>query len=410
MQLVDLNKLYPKKFGVSDPLQLKSDETVIYDSDTLISTMNYSGSISTIIHEASGISSYLKNQLKAINRGYCSLGGQWNNANFYGPNARSLSGSDRICYVRGINPDKDDKMVVVEYYGSRGSKFSGYYSLLLKKVRQNSKFKIDSSESFIVDRSNIGEFVDIMNSVMNDIIDSKLVMIKVPNKYDKIKIEGNHYYYNVVIWDYAENHRPLEKELEESLDLKQHLEMLVKYLVTRDSINVDGVEINVKTIRENKLRQYGLSVKEMIMELSGYIEAFSDEADKIIELIDGSISGVYDGLTKEMVDDILGCCGSIKEYTDILEPYTAEKIEMAVTRIEEILNTEELRHLSKFNIQNYEEVVFRRVEEEFGYNEDKSDDRINSASGNAVEKGEELYYNAEKLLEELKAKFNEICM
>ncbi|WP_234117817.1 hypothetical protein [Clostridium hydrogenum] len=410
MQLVNLNKLYPKKYGVLDPSLLKSDETVIYDSDTLVETMEYAGPINTIIHHASGLSSYMKQELVGIRFGYCSLGGQWNNANFYGPNTRSLSGVDRICYVRGINPDKEDKMKVMEYYGSRGSKFSAYYLILLKKIRQSSKFKVDKDGSFIVDKSNVVAFVDVVNNLMDDILNSRLVMLKVPNQYDKIKIEGSYYYYNVVIWDYADQNRPLEKELEESMDLKHNLEMVVKYIMTRDSINVDGVEINVRAIGENNLRLQGISMKDKIVELSEYIKELSEETGKFEDLMDSPVSDIYEGLTEKILDNILTQCDGIKENIDILESYAEAKISTAIDRIEDIINSEELRDLAEFNYQSYAERIFRKIEEEHGFDEDKSDDRMDSASSSATYKGEELYYSAEKLLQELKDKLNEICM
>ncbi|MCQ2023746.1 hypothetical protein, partial [Clostridium butyricum] len=145
MKIVNLNNLELKKYGVKDPSYLTIEQTLLYDSSTLISTMDYSGPINTIITEAKGISSFFKGKLKNINSGYCSLGGQWNNANFYGPNARSLSGVDRICYVRG---ESADRIVVMEYYGSRGSKFSGYYKLLLSKIKASNNFKINKNNSF----------------------------------------------------------------------------------------------------------------------------------------------------------------------------------------------------------------------------------------------------------------------
>jgi len=406
MQLVNLNTLHPTKYGKSDPSQLRSDETVIYSSDTLISTMEYSGSISTIIPQASGLSSAIKMQLQGITQGYCSLGGQWNNANFYGANARSLTGTDRICYARGIN---DDTMVITEYYGSRGSKFSGYYPLLLKKIRQSNKFKIDNNQSFIVNKSNIVIFVNIMNSIMDDIVHSRLVMIKVLNKYDKIKIEGNYYYYNVVIWDYSTNNRSLEKELEESLNLKKHLEMLVKYLITRDKINVDGLEIDIKAIKESKLGRQNLSIKDVLAELSGYIEGLSVETEKLVILIDGQIGYIYESLTEEMLDNVSGYCDAIKECIDILDPYISAEMLKSLSRIEEIINTVELKDLAKFNIENYEINIFREEEEKLGYDEDTTDDMQNRTSSDSIAKGEDLYYSAEKLLEELKDKLNEVC-
>lgn len=405
MKIVNENNIKLKKYGVSDPSLLNSNETILYESGTSIYTMEYVDATGSIIYQASGISMYFKNKLKKLN-GFCSLGGQFTNANIYSPKAKTLSGYDRICYIKGID---DSKLLVTEYYGSRGSKYSGYYPMLLCKIKQNSKFNISVKGQFNVDKNNVDDFVHIVNELIDDIMTKNLMMLKVEDRFDKVTVEGNIYYYNIIQWDYNENHKDLEKDFQEIDKLKENLEGLLKYILLKDTLTINGTVINISELKASMISSSNnLGIKDKVLELGEYLSELSSISDDLKNILKGSISDIYDSINENYIDTIIGFCTGIQDYIDILNPNSIANFQNVLDRIEKLVNTAELMELASFNSENYAMNTFRKLEEDYGYDEDLTDKKLESSSGEAADRGEELYHKCENVLEELSICLNQL--
>ncbi|WP_268071142.1 hypothetical protein [Clostridium sp. ZS2-4] len=395
-----------KKYGVSTPILLNNNQTLVYESDTFISTMDYSGIISQIIPKSKTLSSFFINKLSKISKGYCSLGGKYSNVNFYSPKAKTLSGSERICYTKYLH---NNKLKVMEYYGSRGSKYSGYYSMLISKIKASEKFEFDTkNNTFYVDENNIDIFIDIMNNIMNDIINEDLIALK-DKRFDKIIIEGKYYYYNVISWDYAKNYSSIKKSYINPQNLKRDFENVLKYIYSKDELAIDDIRIDVAAAKKDENKFTNLSIKESLDNLSGELEALSTITIELEELLEYSIENIYDDFNYEYLENISQGIEGLRENLVVLDYTIQVKFNNIISVLEDLIKKDALEQLAEFDSEKYTNDFFREQEDRFGFDEDLSSSRMENAASEAYYKGEELYFNAENLLKGLLNNLRQLC-
>lgn len=231
----DFNKL-----GVVAPNLLNPNRALIYQSDTLVTSVKYAGS-SSILSQANGISNIFTNKLTNIN-GIVSLGGNYQNAHLYIPTTNTLDSKNRLCY---ISQKSNSQLLVKEYYDPRGSKFSSLFSILYDRVYAANSFTFNG-KSFIVDLKNINIFINIVNDIFTDHANGKFMLYKY-DQPEKIFVKGNYYYYDTAYWiDNSCIGFPNSKV--EDSSIKESLEKVLGYILSKDKIIIDGMEIDIKKL------------------------------------------------------------------------------------------------------------------------------------------------------------------
>jgi len=233
--------------------ELDFNSPIIYKSESLISSMSYSGT-AIKINDSNAFTEEFKSKLTKI-KGFVSLGttgGEFRNAHIYSNNAICLDGRERICYIQ---QDKDNNQLIVsEYSGNRGAKYSALY-LILRQELSNSGF-VGSDSNFIIDSDRLLEFVEIVNKVIDNRKQGKYELIAI-NQTESIVIDKNKYYYFKAYWQVKEevSHeegfdiaiRMLASNVNECgdkeilLDLRNKLDVLMS--VVRSKIdNIEAIE------------------------------------------------------------------------------------------------------------------------------------------------------------------------
>ena len=191
--------------GKKDINSLTLEKPIVYRAQSLISSMSYSGSIE-LIAKSTAFSDEFKKQLAKIN-GLISLGttnAELRNAHIYSSNAKYLDGIERICHLQ---QDKNS-LIVREYNGNRGAKYSSLY-LVLKNKLNVAGFK-EIGGKFTIDKKDIPKFVDIINSIIDERKkeDYELFIPKGKDSIDSVSLEKRRYYYYKAYW------RPKPKDIE----------------------------------------------------------------------------------------------------------------------------------------------------------------------------------------------------
>ncbi|MGE5370703.1 MAG: hypothetical protein ACM3QZ_01830 [Solirubrobacterales bacterium] len=174
--------------------QLDFRNPKVYESDSLISSMSYSGPVAKI-DESTTFSDSFKQEIARID-GQVSLGTtdrKLRNAHIYSRNALRLDGIERLCYLQ----QEADLLIVTEFSGNRGAKYSALFRILADRLRSagfaemNGRFQIQEAE--------IPRFVEIVNLVIDDREAGKYELAAV-NEIDIVMIKKVQYYYFKAYW------------------------------------------------------------------------------------------------------------------------------------------------------------------------------------------------------------------
>lgn len=180
---------------------LEDGISFVYKSNTQIGLTSYSGDIQKI-KLAKNISDEFKESLLLLNC-MSSVGGQFKSIHLYSNRAEFLDGSERICY---INQKNEGELLVSEYYG-RGSRYSAYYRILLKKLSYTNEFQIRNGK-IIVTLSNVNLFVQTINEIVSL---PSLCLYRLENDCDRVMIENVPHYFHKIYWYSKEDYTELSK-------------------------------------------------------------------------------------------------------------------------------------------------------------------------------------------------------
>lgn len=181
--------------GEKRPENLNYQLPIVYKSESLISSMSYSGDASKI-EKSTSFTSTFKRELVCI-EGQVSLGstgGNLRNVHVYSRKATYLDGIERICYLQQAN----DKLVVSEYSGNRGAKYSSLYPVLKNELKKKG-FEAETNGTFKFDEADISKFVKILNMIINK-RDSEEYELVAVDEVDSIVINKQQYYYYKAYW------------------------------------------------------------------------------------------------------------------------------------------------------------------------------------------------------------------
>lgn len=205
------NYCFKSEGATSEESLRTSAEPILYKSHSKINALSYAGPASMIINSTI-IDKVFTEKLARI-AGYVSLGlskGIYKNAHIYGNQATSLDGIERICYVE---QSLDDFLLVSEYSGNRGSKYSSLFPQLEKKL--NDKGFSKRQGKFIVSKKETDNLVDVINKVIED-RENGCYELKVEDKIDNILIKVNghaeRFYYFQAYWVAKDSHNDLKEE------------------------------------------------------------------------------------------------------------------------------------------------------------------------------------------------------
>lgn len=224
MILTYLNTTFIREGASSKKELLSSDNSIIYKSDSLITSMSYAGKGIKIIRSTS-IPACFTNILKNI-KGYVSLGTTktssgvaYKNAHIYSSKATSLDGVERICYIQAVD---FDTLCVSEYNGNRGSAYSSLFLILKSKLLNNGFVQNLPDDNFSITKIDVQKFVDLINELISEHDNGMYDLVREEDKIDTITLgkapEQRKLFYFIAYWR--------EKELKE-----------------RDISNKDGVEV-----------------------------------------------------------------------------------------------------------------------------------------------------------------------
>ncbi|MCQ2023226.1 hypothetical protein, partial [Clostridium butyricum] len=250
-------------------------------------------------------------------------------------------------------------------------------------------------------KDNIDDFVDIMNDIMNDISTSKLIMLKLENKYDKIIIEGEYYYYNVVTWDYKDNHKNFENDLNNSIELKNSLKNIFEYIASKNKIIINGIEIKFQNDAINDDSSDNIKIRDSLSSLESYLNDTDEIYYDLVETLELPDNEICDAFNQEMLERIADVCDGIKEISNIFNKTISGKVYDICSEIEKIISLDEIRKVADFNIKNYSDDWFREYEEDNGFDEDLTDKVLENADDIARDKSEEIYLKAKDILDNL---------
>lgn len=193
--------------GVKSPQELSLSNPVIYSSDSLISSLNYAGG-SDIIMRSTTFSNEFKKKLSEIN-GHFSLGttnGVMKNAHIYSRNAKHLDGIERLCYIS----QEGQYLVVSEYHGNRGAKYSALYKLLRNALHEKGFTEVQGK--ICIPEDDLDVFVRVVNEIIDDRANNRYSFQGV-DVVDSILIKGVKYFYYKAFWiNSSENNNECKQE------------------------------------------------------------------------------------------------------------------------------------------------------------------------------------------------------
>lgn len=180
--------------GETNASNLDFHNPIVYSSESLISSMSYSGSADKI-NESTTLTESFKKKLIGI-QGMVSLGstnGMLRNVHVYSRNAVRLDGVERLCYLQ----QEDNKLIVSEYSGNRGAKYSALYRILTDELH-NAGF-IDIQGKFKINETDISKFVEVVNFVINQREANSYDLVATQD-VDVVVIEKKRYHYFKAYW------------------------------------------------------------------------------------------------------------------------------------------------------------------------------------------------------------------
>ena len=215
MILNQSNTNFTKEGALSEEALLASKTTIIYKSNSLITSKSYSGK-ATKITKSSSIPKDISNVLQQIS-GYVSLGMtkvpqddtdnkvtsgfEYKNAHIYSSKATTLDGSERICYIYGVD---STTVKINECSSNKGASYSSLYLILKDALLKNGFEQSFPSGSFKVSLENVSKLVDIINDIIVNHEQGKYKLIKENNRIDTITLgkgaEQKKLYYSVAYW------------------------------------------------------------------------------------------------------------------------------------------------------------------------------------------------------------------
>ncbi|WP_321835231.1 hypothetical protein [Clostridium butyricum] len=235
--------------GVEKEEELNFDKPLVYLSDSLISSMSYSGEMEKI-KQSESIEKKFTEKLSQIN-GRVSLGlsnGKLKNAHIYSKDATTLDGTNRMCYIQ----QEENSLLVSEYFGNRGAKYSSGFRQLALKLR-TANFKEKSNEKFIIEESNIDLFVEIINDLISEKING-CFELSAENDIDSITIKNKKNYFFKAYW-----HRKINKKNDGDFNkVEDCIKNIAKYI--KECNDAKELEIvsekmkNINDIIENKIK------------------------------------------------------------------------------------------------------------------------------------------------------------
>lgn len=279
MILTELNTKFTKEGSISKEALLAGDIAIIYKSTSLITSKSYSGN-ATKITKSSSISEEFTDILQNIN-GYVSLGMtktsqsdsdkgskvtngfEYKNAHIYSSKATTLDGSERICYIYGID---SNTIGINECSSNKGASYSSLYLILKDELLKNDFKQRFPSGSFIVTLENAQKIVDIINDIIEKHEQSKYKLIKENNRLDTITFgkgeKQKRLYYSVAYW--REVSQDSLNIIEE--DLVVDLNNLVNKI---EAVNtLEEIEVVIKKLDElmklSEAKKTIISIKENI--------------------------------------------------------------------------------------------------------------------------------------------------
>lgn len=209
------NTDFAKEGASSKEELMERKKAILYESESRITSMSYSGKAADKIILSSSIPPDFLPDLKEI-KGYVSMGTtkvfysdnggissglQYKNAHIYSSRAKTLSGSERICYLYRIDANT---IGVREYNGNKGASYSGLYPILQKRLLKNGFIKSFPDDNFNISLAEIKKFVQIINEVITEHENGKYELVKEEDKFDTITLGKNEeqkkLYYNVAYW------------------------------------------------------------------------------------------------------------------------------------------------------------------------------------------------------------------
>lgn len=180
--------------GSTNENQVNIENPIVYRSESLITSLSYAGDM-PLIKESTTFSDNQKILLIKIN-GKVSLGttnGALKNIHVYSKNAIHLDGIERICYLQ---PDNEN-LIVKEYSGNRGAKYSALYKLLVEEL-VNLGF-ICNDNKFYINEIDIPKLVDAINKIIKRREEDAYELVPIA-EIDTITISQEKYFYNKAYW------------------------------------------------------------------------------------------------------------------------------------------------------------------------------------------------------------------
>ena len=219
-------KINFKTLGEIEKNDLDITKPIVYQSDSLISSMNYAGEIE-IIEKTQAFSDDFKRELKKIN-GLASVGttnGRYRNIHIYSKNAKRLDGLNRICYIRKNNSG----ITVSEYSGNRSAKYSSLYPLLEKYLLKEGFQMVN--DKFDIELPRVADLVKTINKIIEMHLTNQLEL-KVVNEIDSIVIKKDNkrrrYYYFKVFYIEKNNNNQLDKRKYEAMNIISDIEFIIE--------------------------------------------------------------------------------------------------------------------------------------------------------------------------------------
>lgn len=166
---------------------------------------------------------------------------KWNKFNVYIETAEYIDGLHRICYLR----IEDDKIVINEYKGARGDRFSGFYKIFIKLLMKKGLLETDNIASIVIPIDQLDELIDCFNTISIAAAKGYYKLKETNLTYPRI-FESKYYDLKISYFEDAKNNLNPERYNcgEEEIGLVSS---------EKELLNIDGIE--QKIIETNKLEQ-----------------------------------------------------------------------------------------------------------------------------------------------------------
>lgn len=236
--------------GETDASNLNFHSPIIYNSESLISSMSYSGSADKI-KESTTFTDSFKKKLIGI-QGMVSLGstnGMLRNVHIYSRNAIRLDGVERLCYLQ----QEDNKLIVSEYSGNRGAKYSALYRILTDELYKAGF--IDIQGKFKLSEADITKFVEVVNFVIDQRETNSYDLIAIQD-VDVVVIEKKRYYYFKAYWRPKSSTCQSSSEVSEENvilinNVDQSLKDIIEYLKNCNDIRkLDELKVKIDKLSD----------------------------------------------------------------------------------------------------------------------------------------------------------------